>query len=102
MGLGLAHKVFDKTNAMLALSSKLKFSAKDITHLVSAFCFSISPCKAELSPPKTDLTVFSGNTGYIVLGADASLCLEELGKIERVRKSREQRYAFYRGYALLH
>ena len=38
MGLGLAHKVFDQTNAMLALSSKLKFSAKDITHSRDAFC----------------------------------------------------------------
>ena len=31
-GLGLAHKVFDKTNAMLALSGVFKFSAKSITH----------------------------------------------------------------------
>ena len=37
MGLGLTHKVFDRTNAMLALSSKLKFSAKDITDYRGGF-----------------------------------------------------------------
>ncbi len=31
-GLGLAHKVFDQSNAMLALSSIFKFFAKNITH----------------------------------------------------------------------
>ena len=31
MGLGLAHKVFDQTNEMLALSGIFKFSAKNIT-----------------------------------------------------------------------
>ena len=36
-GLGLAHKVFDKTNAMLALSGIFKFSAKNITHSDGVF-----------------------------------------------------------------
>ena len=36
-GLGLARKVFDQTNAMLALSSKLKFSNKNITPYGRAF-----------------------------------------------------------------
>ena len=31
-GLGLIHKVFNRTNAMLALSGIFKFSAKNITH----------------------------------------------------------------------
>jgi hypothetical protein len=38
-GLGLAHNAFDQSNAMLALLSKSKFSAKDIT-LSSPFLFS--------------------------------------------------------------
>ena len=36
-GLGLAHNAFDQSNAMLALSSKSKFSAKDITHFSQSF-----------------------------------------------------------------
>ena len=43
MGLGLAHKVFDKTNAMLALSGVFKFSAKNITTIVVVFLFFGAP-----------------------------------------------------------
>ena len=34
MGLCIAHNAFDQSNAMLALSGILKFSAKNITHLL--------------------------------------------------------------------
>jgi hypothetical protein len=39
MGLGLAHKVFDRTNAMLELNVIFKFSDKNITHPYGFFCF---------------------------------------------------------------
>ena len=37
MGLGLAHNAFDQSNAMIALLSKSKFSAKDITLYANLF-----------------------------------------------------------------
>ena len=36
-GLGLAHSAFDQSNAMLALSSSCKFSAKDTTLFLAVF-----------------------------------------------------------------
>ena len=41
-GLGLAHIAFVQTNAMLALCSKYKFSAKDITVFPFLFIFPLS------------------------------------------------------------
>ena len=38
-GLGLAHNAFDQSNTMLALLSKSKFSAKDITIFGGLFHF---------------------------------------------------------------
>ena len=38
-GLGLAHNAFDQANTMLALLSKSKFSAKDITLFCGLFYF---------------------------------------------------------------
>ena len=44
-GLGLAHFAFVLTNAMLALSRVFKFSAKNLTHLLSVLCFTkVFPC----------------------------------------------------------
>ena len=47
MGLGYRPSVFVHTNAMLALCSKHKFSAKNITHLTRSFL------KKAPTPPKT-------------------------------------------------
>ena len=38
-GLGLAHSAFVRTNAMLALSRVLKFSAKNLTHYLPRLIF---------------------------------------------------------------
>ena len=44
MGLGLAHRVFEQSNAILALSGVFKFSAKNIAHCFYCFyaCFTKS------------------------------------------------------------
>ena len=47
-GLGLAHNAFDRSNAMLALSGIVKFSAKNITHLLRAFLCKLSLGLGEL------------------------------------------------------
>ena len=44
-GLGLAHNAFDQSNAMLALSGIVKFSAKYIAHFRRSFFISCSLVK---------------------------------------------------------
>ena len=57
-GLGLAHKVFDRSNAMLALNLTFKFSAKNITHMSSSAFF---------NPPETSVVLAPSQLTELIL-----------------------------------